>query len=117
MNNKIKIDTILKVLSDPSRLKILSIIYTSDVCICDIVNFMNYSYPTVTQHLKLLNDIGIITLQKQGKFQICKFTKKPKNKKISFFVDQFEVIFKDYLLNKSEKEKLKKIITSRICEL
>lgn len=117
MNNKIKIDTILKVLSDPSRLKILSIIYTSDVCICDIVNFMDFSYPTVTQHLKLLNEIGIIILQKQGKLQLCKFNNKPKDKRLKFIVENFEFLFKEYLLKKTELQKLKKIITNRVCEI
>lgn len=117
MKNKIKIDTILKVLSDPSRLKILSIIYATDVCICDIVNFMDFSYPTVTQHLKLLNDIGIITLQKHGKLQLCKFINKPKDKRLQFIVDNFEFLFKEYLLKKAEIQKLKKIITNRVCEI
>lgn len=59
----------LKALSDPARLRILSIIAgqeTREVCVCDLTEPLALSQPTVSHHLKVLADAGFLDREKRG---------------------------------------------------
>lgn len=61
----------LGALADPVRLQILSIIAASDageVCACDFVGPIDRSQPTVSHHLKVLSDAGLVTGDKRGRW-------------------------------------------------
>ena len=56
-------------LSDPVRLRLLSIIASSDeVCSCDVEAPLNRSQPTVSHHTKALAEAGLIVGEKRGKW-------------------------------------------------
>jgi ArsR family transcriptional regulator len=56
-------------LSDPVRLRLLSIIASSDeVCSCDLEAPLKRSQPTVSHHTKALAEAGLITGEKRGKW-------------------------------------------------
>ncbi len=57
-------------LSDPVRLRLVSLLATADggaVCACDLVEPVGKSQPTVSHHLKVLADAGLVTSQKRGR--------------------------------------------------
>jgi ArsR family transcriptional regulator len=58
----------LNILAHPIRLQILAILSRSagDVCVCDLEAALPVKQPTVSQHLKLLRDAGLIDYQRQG---------------------------------------------------
>ena len=56
-------------LSDPVRLRLLSLLATSAdgaVCACDLVDPVGKSQPTVSHHLKVLREAGLVTSEKRG---------------------------------------------------
>lgn len=56
-------------LADPVRLHLLSLIAasgSSGVCVCDLVEPVGRSQPTVSHHLKVLRDAGLVTVDKRG---------------------------------------------------
>jgi ArsR family transcriptional regulator len=56
-------------LADPIRLRLLSFIASSDqdeVCACDLVAPSGRSQPTVSHHMKILVDAGLVTRDKRG---------------------------------------------------
>jgi ArsR family transcriptional regulator len=56
-------------LSDPVRLRLLSLLATSAdgaVCACDLVEPVGKSQPTVSHHLKILREAGLVTSEKRG---------------------------------------------------
>jgi ArsR family transcriptional regulator len=55
-------------LSDPIRLRLLSFITSVDdeVCACDLVEPSGRSQPTVSHHMKILVDAGLVTREKRG---------------------------------------------------
>jgi len=58
-------------LADPVRLRALSILAASpegEVCVCDLVGPLGKSQPTVSHHLKILSDAGLIEGQRRGKW-------------------------------------------------
>jgi ArsR family transcriptional regulator len=56
-------------LSDPIRLRLLSFIASADadeVCACDLTEPSGRSQPTVSHHMKILVDAGLVTREKRG---------------------------------------------------
>ncbi|MCM3388433.1 metalloregulator ArsR/SmtB family transcription factor [Ureibacillus chungkukjangi] len=56
----------LKAVSDANRLTLLSCLKSGEVCVCDFVDVLGISQPAVSQHLKKLEEAGIITARKLG---------------------------------------------------
>lgn len=60
-----------KVLADPVRLQLLSLIAnasTGEMCACDLVVPTGRSQPTVSHHLSILTDAGLLTREQRGKW-------------------------------------------------
>jgi ArsR family transcriptional regulator len=58
-----------KAMGDPSRLRLLSLVAASaggEACVCDLNEPLDLSQPTVSHHLKLLVDAGLLTRSKRG---------------------------------------------------
>ena len=58
-------------LGDPVRLRLLSLLSASPdgaVCVCDLVPAVGRSQPTVSHHLKILGDAGLVTGERRGKW-------------------------------------------------
>ena len=55
-------------LSDPIRLRLLSFVASADdeVCACELVEPSGRSQPTVSHHMKILVDAGLVTREKRG---------------------------------------------------
>ena len=55
-------------LADPVRLRLLSLLATSGgaVCACDLVEPLGKTQPTVSHHLKVLREAGLVTSEKRG---------------------------------------------------
>ncbi len=58
-------------LADPVRLRVLSILASSpegEVCVCDFVGPVGKSQPTVSHHLKILSEAGLVHGDRRGKW-------------------------------------------------
>jgi ArsR family transcriptional regulator len=58
-------------LADPVRLRVLSILAASpegEVCVCDFVKPLAKSQPTVSHHLKILSEAGLVQGDRRGKW-------------------------------------------------
>lgn len=58
-----------KAIADPNRLRILSIISNdpaAETCVCDITEPLELGQPTVSHHLKILVEAGLLTREKRG---------------------------------------------------
>ena len=59
------------VLADPARLRLLSLLASSadgEACVCELVEPLGRSQPTVSHHLKVLADAGLVTGDKRGRW-------------------------------------------------
>lgn len=61
---------LFKALGDPARVRIVNSLATSDepVCICDLVEPLGLSQPTVSHHMKKLADAGLVEREQRGKW-------------------------------------------------
>ncbi|MBT5643482.1 winged helix-turn-helix transcriptional regulator [Candidatus Bathyarchaeota archaeon] len=57
---------IFKVIGDANRLKIIEILRSGENCQCEIIPLIAQSQPTVSRHLKLLEEAGLIMSRKEG---------------------------------------------------
>lgn len=58
-----------KALADPNRLRLYSLVAAGDggeACVCDLTGPLGLGQPTVSHHLKILVDAGLITREKRG---------------------------------------------------
>jgi len=64
---------IFKALADPTRLQILSLLARNPggVCECNIVDCTPLSQPTISYHVKVLREAGLLDVEKQGLW--CRF--------------------------------------------
>lgn len=61
--------TMFKALGDPVRLRLVSIIASRDggeACVCDLTPAFDLSQPTISHHLKVLREAGLLTCQRRG---------------------------------------------------
>src|SRR6266700_6242242 len=60
---------VFKALGDPVRLRLLSLIGAhqgGEVCVCDLTTAFDLTQPTISHHLKVLREAGIITSERRG---------------------------------------------------
>lgn len=60
---------VLKALGDPVRLRLLSLIGArqgGEICVCDLTSSFDLTQPTISHHLKVLREAGLLTCQRRG---------------------------------------------------
>ena len=61
----------LRVLSDPARLRLVSLIVSqpgAEACVCNLTEPLGLSQPTVSHHLKLLHGAGVLDRERRGRW-------------------------------------------------
>jgi ArsR family transcriptional regulator len=60
---------LLKALADPVRLRLMSLVAShpgGEACVCDLTDAFELSQPTISHHLKVLHDSGLLDREKRG---------------------------------------------------
>ncbi len=60
---------LLKALADPVRLRLMSLVAShpgGEACVCDLTGAFDLSQPTISHHLKVLHDSGLLEREKRG---------------------------------------------------
>ena len=55
---------VMKALSDPNRVKIVKMLQHKVMCVCEMQATLQIAQPSVSKHLKILEDAGLVTPQK-----------------------------------------------------
>ena len=72
------LSTLLKLVGEESRLKILCILKQGQHCVCEIEEHINQSQSLISHHLKDLKEAGVIQDEKKGLYIYYSLTKKGK---------------------------------------
>lgn len=70
----------LRVVADPARLRLLSLLASRadvEACVCDLTDPIGLSQPTVSHHLKVLHDAGIVDRDKRGRWVYYRLRPEP----------------------------------------
>jgi ArsR family transcriptional regulator len=57
---------VMKALSDPNRVRLLKLLQKRKMCVCEIRAALRIAQPTVSKHLKILEDAGLVSREKEG---------------------------------------------------
>ena len=67
-----RLAAVLKVIADPTRLRLLSLVAAQgvdgEVCICNLTEPVGLTQPTVSHHMKVLVDAGLLDREQRGKW-------------------------------------------------
>ena len=66
-----RLAAVFKALGDPTRVKLLSLIAAGsggEACVCDLTDPVGLSQGTVSHHMKLLAEAGLVTREQRGKW-------------------------------------------------
>jgi ArsR family transcriptional regulator len=72
-----KQEKILKALSDKNRIRIIKMLQIKQLCVCEIREVLRLAISTVSKHLSILRDAGLIVDSKDGKWINYKINPKP----------------------------------------
>lgn len=56
----------MKALADETRVKIFFMLSQGELCACDILDEFNITQPTLSYHMKILNDSGLVNSRRDG---------------------------------------------------
>ncbi len=62
-----KLENFFKAVGDPTRLKILSLLRKKEMCVSDVCNHFDMAQPTISHHLSILKNVGVVKARKEGK--------------------------------------------------
>ena len=65
----VQIVPMLKAIADPARLRLMSLVLShegAEACVCDLLPYFDLSQPTISHHLKVLHDAGLLRREKRG---------------------------------------------------
>ena len=64
----VRMASVAKALADPVRVQLVDVLrkHAGKVCVCELVPLFDLSQPTVSHHLKVLREAGIVGSERQG---------------------------------------------------
>lgn len=67
---------LFKTLSDPNRIKIIEILSYGEVCACTILEKLNITQPTLSHHMKKLEETNLVIARKDGLWTYYRLNRK-----------------------------------------
>lgn len=60
----------MKALSDQSRVRVLKLLQAGELCVCEIKDVLGLAQSTVSKHMKILEDAGLVDRKRQGTWML-----------------------------------------------
>jgi ArsR family transcriptional regulator len=61
-----KLETVLKAVADPNRLRVLNILFQQETCVCDLQSVLGLPQPLLSRHLAYLRNAGLVRDRREG---------------------------------------------------
>lgn len=87
MNSKYEDNSkILKALADSNRLRILDMLSNGEKCACELLENFDFTQPTLSHHMKVLIECGIVNCRKDGIWNLYSLNLNNANKLLLFLM-------------------------------
>ncbi|KAF1297220.1 transcriptional regulator [Enterococcus sp. JM4C] len=63
-----EVSSVLKAMSDPNRVKIIHILSKGTMCACHVLEHFEFTQPTLSHHMKVLEKAGIVSVSKKSQW-------------------------------------------------
>ncbi|MFA5363976.1 MAG: metalloregulator ArsR/SmtB family transcription factor [Candidatus Bathyarchaeia archaeon] len=60
-----------KALADEKRLRIVKLLATQEMCVCELMIALDMTQPNLSHHIQILENVGIVNRTKKGKWVYC----------------------------------------------
>jgi ArsR family transcriptional regulator len=108
---------VFKALSDPNRIRIMKILGNRELCLCETRELLGLSNSTVSKHLTILRDAGLILDSKDGKWVNFRLNDKSESKFIRSVIILIKNSFEDDESIQYDAKKLHHVDRTKICNL
>lgn len=105
--------TILKALSDKNRLRMLMMLQSRPLCVCEFDGILDISYPTISANLRILKNAGLVDYRKDGKWIEYHLVS---NKQILTLIKDVYNMFEDKSIFDEDKDRVK-LVNREKCSL
>lgn len=65
---------VMKSLSDPNRVRIVKLLEQKELCVCELQEALNLAQSTVSKHMKILEEAGLVEYRKKGSWIIYRLS-------------------------------------------
>ena len=72
-----RVDTLLKALADPTRLRIVGLLDAGEICVCHVHDSLKISQPKASRHLAYLRRAGVVHAEKRGLWVYYRLAEQP----------------------------------------
>jgi ArsR family transcriptional regulator len=79
------ISDLLKTIAEENRLKIICLLSSGEMCVCEVIEALDLPHNLISHHLKVLTKAGILLRRKDGRFIFYKINEK----NFSLFKNEF----------------------------
>lgn len=84
---------IIKAISDANRLKIVDILSCGEKCVCEILEHFDFTQPTLSHHMKILMDCGLVNCRKEGIWSYYSLNNNNCNKLMLFIMNVINICY------------------------
>lgn len=68
---------VMKSLSDPNRVRIIKLLEQNELCVCEVQEALNLAQSTISKHMKVLEEAGLVEYRKNGSWIIYRLSEEP----------------------------------------
>lgn len=105
-----------KALSDKNRLRILKLLQTRSLCVCEITEILGVSTPTISNHLSVLVDAGFLRSEKEGRWVHYHLIQTPASAEVASLLPLLQFWMNEDDQVKSDRARLKTICKEDLCK-
>lgn len=102
---------VMKALSDPNRVRVLKILEGGPLCVCEIQEVLGLAQPTVSSHMRILEDAGLVHKERQGTWMIYSHA----DGDDSVYASTMLAILKDWLNEDAEVRRMIEALPGASC--
>jgi ArsR family transcriptional regulator, arsenate/arsenite/antimonite-responsive transcriptional repressor len=108
---------VFKALSDPNRIRIVKMLGERELCMCEIRSVLDLSNSTVSKHLTILRDAGLLLDEKDGKWVNFRLNDKSEQKFIRSIITLIENSFDDDDAVQEDLKIVHRVNREKICNI
>ena len=106
---------IFKALSDKSRLRILKMLQKKSLCVCEITEILQLATSTVSNHLSILKETGLIIDEKDKKWINYRIVANPSEPAVASALMSLNLLLEDDEMVKKDREMMKSVDREVLC--
>jgi ArsR family transcriptional regulator len=106
---------VFKALSDPNRIRIMKMVGERELCMCEVREVLDLSNSTVSKHLTILRNAGLLLDSKDGKWVNFRLNDRSKQRFIRSILGLIRNSFDDDETIQEDAKKLHRVDRIKIC--